>query len=102
MAKKYFALAKGVIADDKLEKWNQVVPIRLNDLYKGMELDATLDIIKELNKADENNNHFAEAKEIFESQGHSGMSWGLMCSMLIEFAPNGEEFVNYCNQLEVR
>ena len=102
MAKKYFALAKGVIADDKLEKWNQIVPIRLNDLYKGMELDATLDIIKELNKADENNNHFAEAKEIFESQGHSGMSWGLMCSMLIEFAPNGEEFVNYCNQLEVR
>ena len=102
MAKKYFALAKGVIADDKLEKWNQVVPIRLNDLYKGMELDATLDIIKELNKADENNNHFAEAKQKFESQGHSGMSWGLMCSMLIEFAPNGEEFVNYCNQLEVR
>ena len=99
MAKKYFALAKGVIAEKKKKKWNQVVPIRLNDLYKGMELDATLDIIKELNKADENNNHFAEAKEIFESQGHSGMSWGLMCSMLIEFAPNGVEFVKYCKVL---
>ena len=97
LAKKYNALAKGVIADDKLDQWYELVPIRLRDLYHDMELDATLEIIKELNKATDSNSHFAEAKNIFDKQGHSGLSGGLVCEMLKMFAPNGIEFVKYCN-----
>lgn len=97
LTKKYNALAKGVIADDKLDQWYELVPIRLRDLYHGMELDATLEIIKELNKATDSNTHFAEAKNIFDKQDHSGLSGGLICAMLNMFAPNGVEFVKYCN-----
>lgn len=100
LAKKYNALAKGVIADDKLDQWYEIVPVRLRDLYHGMELDATLEIIKELNKATDSNNHFAEAKNIFDKQDHSSLSYGLMCAMLNMFAPNGVEFVKYCNSSE--
>ena len=97
LTKKYNALAKGVIADDKLDQWYAIVPIRLRDIYHGMELDATLEIIKELNKATDSNNHFAEAKSIFNGQDHSGLSYDLVCAMLNMFAPNGVEFVKYCN-----
>ena len=97
LTKKYNALAKGVIADDKLDQWYAIVPIRLRDIYHGMELDATLEIIKELNKATDSNNHFAEAKSIFNGQDHSGLSYNLVCAMLNMFAPNGVEFVKYCS-----
>ena len=97
LTKKYNALAKGVIADDKLDQWYAIVPIRLRDIYHGMELDATLEIIKELNKATDSNNHFAEAKSIFKGQDHSGLSYDLICAMLNMFAPNGVEFVKYCS-----
>ena len=97
LTKKYNALAKGVIADDKLDQWYAIVPIRLRDIYHGMELDATLEIIKELNKATDSNNHFAEAKSIFKGQDHSGLSYDLVCAMLNMFAPNGVEFVKYCS-----
>ena len=38
------------ILDEKYRSdWDNVVPIRLDDLYEGMELKACLDIIEELN-----------------------------------------------------
>lgn len=69
--------------------WDQVVPIRLSDLYRGMELGCTLDLVKKLNDGCD----FSEAKEIFEKQGHSGMSAHLMFSMLVSFCDRGAEFV---------
>lgn len=69
--------------------WDQVVPIRLSDLYRGMELGCTLDLVKRLNDGCD----FSEAKEIFEKQGHSGMSAHLMFSMLVSFCDRGAEFV---------
>lgn len=80
------------ILDEKYHKlWSECVPIRLNDLYRGMELGASLDIIKELN----NNCKLDEAKRIIDNQGHSGMSFGLVCSMVQSFCDRGEEFVKY-------
>ena len=71
-----------VILDEQYhEKWAKCVPIRLDDLYQGMELGATLDIVKELNAGCE----LDKAKEIIEAQGHSGMSFGLVCSMVKSF-----------------
>jgi hypothetical protein len=80
------------ILDEKYrELWAKCVPIRLGDLYKGMELQMCLDIVLELN----NGCSLDEAKSIIENQSHSGMSFSLVCSMIKSFCNRGEEFVNY-------
>ena len=48
-------------------------------------------IVKELNAGCE----LDKAKEIIEAQGHSGMSFGLVCSMVKSFCNRGSEFVAY-------
>lgn len=67
------------------------MPIRLSDLYRGMELGACLDIVVELNKGCS----LKKAKGIIEKQGHSGMSFGLVCSMVASFCDRGREFVDF-------
>lgn len=56
-----------------------------------MELGACLEIVEILN----NNNSLDEAKTKIESQGNSGMSFGLVCAMVKEFSDRGNEFVEY-------
>jgi len=84
---------KGVkILDEKHHKlWTKIVPIRLSDLYKGMGLGNCLEIVEQLNKGAE----FEKVKPLIEDQGHSGMSFGLVCSMVAEFSDRGTEFVKY-------
>lgn len=80
------------ILDEKYhELWIKCVPIRLGDLYRGMELGACLDIVEKLNAGCE----LQEAKEIIDGQGHSGMSFGLVCSMIRSFCERGNEFVDF-------
>jgi len=80
------------ILDEKHHKlWAKIVPIRLGDLYQGMELGNCLEIVEQLNKGAE----LEEVKPLIENQGHSGMSFGLVCSMVREFADRGNEFVEY-------
>lgn len=80
------------ILDEKyMDLWIKCVPIRLNDLYHGFELGCCLDIVSVLNESGD----FKKAKDIFEEQGHSGMSFGLVCSMLKSFCDKGNAFVNY-------
>jgi hypothetical protein len=50
-----------------------------------------LDIVLELN----NGCTLEEAKAIIENQGHSGMSFGLVCSMVKSFCDRGVEFSSY-------
>ncbi len=81
-----------VILDEKYrEVWAKCVPIRLSDLYQGWELEACLAIVKELNA----NCELEVAKDIIEKQGHSGMSFGLVCSMVKSFCDRGVEFTSY-------
>lgn len=82
--------AKGVVDDSKLELWEQIVPARLDDLYKGMELGNCLEIIKHLN-----NDDFEAAKTTINNQCHSGMSFSLVRAMVREFSTKGEKFVEY-------
>ena len=80
------------ILDKKHHKlWTKIVPIRLDDMYRGMELGNCLEIVEQLNKGAE----LEEVKPLIENQGHSGMSFGLVCSMVREFADRGTEFVEY-------
>ena len=73
------------------ELWAKCVPIRLSDLYKGMELGSCLEIIEQLN----NGKPVEEVKPLIENQGHSGTSFSLVCSMVESFCDRGQEFVNY-------
>lgn len=82
--------ARGIIKEDKLDHWDKIVPIRLKDLYQGMELECCLDLAVLLKEG-----AFEEAKEMLNNQGHSGMSYGLVCAMLKEFVDNGEEFLEF-------
>jgi len=82
---------KTILEKDKWEYWSEIVPIRLNDLYRGMELGNCLDIVETLN----NNGTFEDAKKLLEDQNHSGMSFGLVCAMISEFCDRGTEFVEY-------
>lgn len=80
------------ILDEKYHStWAKCVPIRLGDLYRGMELGCTLDIVKELNDGCDLN----AAKEVLDKQGHSGMSYSLVCSMVRSFCDRGVEFVSF-------
>ncbi len=91
LTKEWIEKGKEVLDEKYLDLWNECVPIRLEDLYQGMELGMCLDIVKELNNGCE----LQKAKEIIESQGHSGMSFGLICSMIKSFCDRGSEFVSY-------
>ena len=91
LTKVWIQKGREILTEDKLEIWSEIVHIRLNDLYQGMELGACLDIVNILN----NNGALDEAKEKIESQEHSGMSFGLVCSMVRELCERGNDFVEY-------
>lgn len=80
------------ILDEKYwEKWDECVPVRLDDLYKGMELGHCLEIVKALNEGCD----ISAAKDIIHNQGHSGMSFGLVRAMVQAFCDRGNEFAEY-------
>ena len=68
LTKVWMEKGREILTEDKWELWDKIVPIRLNDLYQGMELGCCLDIVKILN----NNGTLDEAKGEIENQDHSG------------------------------
>lgn len=91
----YCEAARGVILEDEYDYWDKIVPIRLGDLYEGMELGNTLDLCKIMR--DENltyDERLRKAYDVFMNQGHSGMSASLVASMLRKFCPDGEDLAD--------
>lgn len=80
-----------ILTEDKWDYWDEIVPVRLGDLYRGMELGCCLDIVKILNKGCT----LDEAKTEINKQDHSGMSYGLVRAMVREFCDRGQEFYDY-------
>lgn len=76
----------------KKSKRKKCVPIRLDDLYRGWELDC----FKEIFEAYRAGKTKEEIKNIMEDQGHSGMSWGLMCSLIHTFI--NKKLANYLHE----
>ena len=86
--------ARGIIAEKDLAHWDEIVPARLEDIYHGLELSSTLDIVKIMNQTDQPlESRISQAKSEFIRQGHSGMSAVLMYSMLTVFCPEGQALV---------
>lgn len=91
LTKVWMEKGREILKEDKWDYWDKIVPVRLGDLYQGMELGNCLDIVKILNS----NGSLEEAKAEIENQGHSGMSFGLVCSMVKEFSERGSEFIEF-------
>ena len=91
LTKEWREKGKSILTEDKWEFWDEIVPIRLGDLYQGMELGCCLEIVQLLN----NGGSLEDAKEMIGNQSHSGMSYSLVCTMVKEFCERGEEFVKY-------
>lgn len=91
LTKEWIEKGKAILDEKYLELWNKCVPIRLGDLYQGMELGNCLEIVEQLNKGEE----LEKVKPLIDNQGHSGMSFGLVCSMINSFCDRGKEFVEY-------
>ncbi|EOU1989999.1 hypothetical protein BFS06_11470 [Clostridium perfringens] len=93
LSKFWMEEGRKVLEEDKWGEWDRVVPIRLNDLNEGISLSQCLDIIKLLNDG----KSFKHIKRLVETQGHSAVSFGLLCSMLKQFSTKGNELVDYLN-----
>lgn len=87
LTKEWIEKGKLILEEKYHSDWIKCVPIRL----RGMELGNCLEIVKELN----NGCKLEKAKLIIENQGHSGMSFGLVCSMVKAFCERGTDFVNF-------
>jgi hypothetical protein len=68
--------------------WDGILPIRLGDLYKGMELGMSLEIVKALNDGCS----LDDAESIMDNQGHSGMSYWLTVNMIANLCNRGSDF----------
>ena len=91
--------ARGVIIESELEYWDKIVPLRLGDLYRGMELDQTLDCARVMRDETLSRiERLRKAYKIFNEAGHSGMSAGLTMAMLRRFCPDGNELADACNE----
>lgn len=91
LTKEWIEKGHEVLDEKYWSYWDECVPIRLEDLYHGMELKNCLDIVESLN----NGCSLEEAKRIIGDQGHSGMSYGLVRVMIREFCDRGKEFSEY-------
>lgn len=98
LAIEYRQRARGIIPNKHLEYWDEIVPIRLNDLYKGFELDCLLKLISELNTDKPQEERFKNCLQMFIDQGHSGMSASLMFSGLSQFHDLGSQLVDYIKE----
>lgn len=98
LTEQYREKARGVIAEKYLELWDKIVPARLEDLYRGMELDCWLELIAVLNdESKSKDERFAECKRLHIAQDHSGISHSLVLSGLKQLHDLGAECANYIN-----
>lgn len=95
----YRNAARGLVRKEQLEYWDEIVPIRLGDLYRGMELQQVLDCCRIMR--DESlvfTARLEKAYDVFMAAGHSGMSANLTLAMLARFCPHGAELADACRE----
>lgn len=91
LTKEWIEKGHAVLDEKYWASWDECVPVRLGDLYRGMELGQCLDIVDHLNKGCS----MRKAQGIINNQGHSGMSYGLVRVMVKSFCDRGEEFFEH-------
>ncbi|HBP43456.1 MAG TPA: hypothetical protein DD621_02060 [Clostridiales bacterium] len=77
-----------IIYPERQKYWAKCVEARAKGMYHGQDLEDALKIMESL----DSNPDFKEAKKIFCSQDHSGISFGIVSRILFEFSKKGPEF----------
>lgn len=99
LTEEYRQKARGLVIESELEYWDEIVPVRLNDLYRGMELQQVIDCaIVMRNTTITKEGRLRRAYKIFMDAGHSGMSASLTMAMLRRFCPYGNELADACKE----
>ena len=86
---------KNYIKPEKYDYFiNEVLMHRLNDIYHAYDVDCYIEIVKLLMESKKSMvDTMADARTLFEEQGHSGWSAGLGTQMVYDFSPKyGVEF----------
>lgn len=92
LTEEYKQKARGLVLDSELDYWDKIVPIRLGDLYHGMELGQILDICAIMR--DEKltyDERLHKAYKLFIDSGHSGCSANMTANMIKRFCPYGAD-----------
>ena len=71
-----------VISQDKWSMWDQIVPLRVSDIYHGREVKNALDILESYKE--EKDLH--KVRKIFDDAEHSGWSAGLVARIIMGFS----------------
>ena len=82
LAMAYKEQGASLISPELIPDWNAFVDLSLNDLYKGADCKASLEILEAM----KNGASLEEAKEIFDKQAHSGMSASRVSSVVEKFS----------------
>lgn len=90
----YINKGREIIDSKYMNDWEEIVPIRLRDIYHGFELDSVLEIIKMAN----NNCPFEKIKEKLYQQGHSGLSYSLTLALFRDFSDVGKQYIKWLNE----
>lgn len=85
----YIERGKKVISEDKWESWEEIVPVRVSDLYHGMELDNALTILESYKEGRD----LDKVRKIFDDAEHSGWSAGLVASIIKKFSDDYKEIL---------
>lgn len=92
LTEKYRKDARGLVLEDKYESWDTIVPVRLGDLYHGMELEETLEACRVMRDTSLTyDERLRKAYKHFMDAGHSGMSAALVAKMIRMYCPDGED-----------
>ena len=92
----YTNIGKGLIDEKDMEYWKKIIPYRLNDIYRGFELECLIDFLNIMrNESITLEERLSSSKDKFMEQGHSGGSAYILFAMLVRFCPNGEDLVKY-------
>lgn len=97
LTKEWIKKGHKILSEDKWKCWDEIVPIRLDDIYHGMELECCLTLVEMLN----NNQPFSEIKLELERQGHSGMSSTLVYALIMEFSDRGKDFIGFIKGISI-
>lgn len=96
LIKEFKCKARGVIPEDRLAYWDSIVPVRLESMSHGYELECLINLIQVLNKANlKKEERMNICKNLIFEQGHGGISLHLVYAGLMDLHPLGLELVKY-------
>lgn len=86
---KWIKIGKMLISPERYEEWEKCVNDHATGIYHGLEIDSALEIMQAL----ENGATIEEAINMFNSQGHSGVSAELVRNIISSFSRKGQAFL---------